>query len=163
MRGSGMLALCTNLSVKLHVQPRADCAQTYILPHCYILFFCRVFSKHLWLVSVSFSNCMILETGSCSCPVQTHTHTHWVDVEEYKGYCQLGLLLTRCHWKQRQKNSNCCALCCLILLDCFCICLKAIIVIIFLNMGINKCLGFFKDEIPWNGSQENILQQQSAL
>lgn len=95
------------------------------------------------------------------------------------GECSLFLPSTQAHTEQMQRStrstanlgccllgaienkdkgiSNCCTIFCLILLGSYCICLKVILVVIFYNMGINKCLGFLKD------TQENILQQQSAL
>lgn len=68
------------------------------------------------------------------------TYAHRVEAKEYKIYCQLDCCSLGAIKNEDKRTSNHSAICHLVILGCFSICLKTSPVVMFLYIGINKSL-----------------------
>lgn len=109
---------------------RQSIAQSYILPHCYVLFFCWVFLKMcMTSFHASFKLWDFRQEDLYSYPVHTHAEERQRNTRSTAslGCCSLGAIENK-----DKRTSNCCAICHLVLLGCFCICLKTTLLLYFI-------------------------------
>jgi len=127
-RGRGAYIVHKPFSKALMSSLRQSIAQRYILPHWYFLLFCwgQYTSEHTWLACMPVSDwCLRNRT-----PIPVHTQEK---TEEYSwstanlGCCSLGAMEI-----EDKRTSNCCAICHLVLLRCFGICLKTTLLLYFI-------------------------------
>lgn len=110
-----------------HVQPEQSIVRLHSsLLRSFILLLS--IPQNLWLASMAVSKCEILERRPLFLP---NICIHREETEEHKitgnlCYCSFGAIENK-----NKRTSNCCIICHLVLLGCFCICLKTILLLFY--------------------------------